>query len=927
MPQTPAVRRARIITNIVWLAAALSIAACLKGWYLRPYGPFMNLVLLGLPAMAALGGEGPSRKRSLGWILALAAWAGVWLPGMMSAGGRSRFPTAPQGAYVLAGSIILVSILRGVQRRIDPEADRRGVAGELVLAALPLLVVWLYRPFLIPDFFGGLDAQSYVYGMADVLAQARSGVFPVLVGQSEFMFEGVVHPLRTAPYHQYLGLGLDLLSGRTLGPAAIQHFTVIVTGLLASFGCLWALLRLGTRLWVAWVLVVLYVSSPAMLGALYGQEMFMTFMAFGWMPLAIYGNVRLLRDDGWEGWIALATGLAMVWFCHAPVGLWLTLGTAGMQGLRLFADEPPPGAWTRAAGGVGLFAALTAGYFWSVAEIALANPAPGAGGSGLTSLAVLALGMAGWLRLVATRALKWAAPVVAAVGVLGFGTRSHAVWLGGMLVLALAEGAVSRRWAACPWQRRRLEAAWVLALVGLLLAAVWVPPTREAAAALALLREVFPGNLAPVSAGANLLRDVQPGWGVLLAGLLGVSALRATERADGRVLALAVLTTLLLFFPVPGFTRALLGQLPPVIIGVSSASGGLRYLPVLVVLAIFAGAVGAEAWLARRPRLGPVLPAVLVLATGWSLAEAAKQVDHGARAIASTGAHLDIWRPENVRQFAYVFPGLPASPYLLNGVADYRLESRLLDARDPRAEWVAPQAWGDWQRVTATPEPGNAAFLRLSLRLTLAPGEHRALRFRFRAGPYDGYLVMRGPGGWYREYPMPEAGFGAQSFGVAPARPKVLSLWNSSDQPQPVEFVFQRADLKAAVPAEFADIAQLTFDPRSLPVRTDALVPEYRATIQDSPAGPALLETPRAFTPGYRARVNGAERPVLRSPNNRVAVRLDEARGSRVELRYAGTVAFWTALGVSGLAWAFVLGGLVAAGRRRGRATATGVVV
>ncbi|MEN9663156.1 MAG: hypothetical protein RL324_2105 [Verrucomicrobiota bacterium] len=910
MPQTPAVRRARIITNVVWLAAALSIAACLKGWYLRPYGPFMNLVLLGLPAMAALGGESPFRKRSLGWILALAAWAGVWLPGMMSAGGRSRFPTAPQGAYVLAGSIILVSILRGVQRRIDPEADRRGVAGELVLAALPLLVVWLYRPFLIPDFFGGMDAQSYAYGMADVLAQARSGVFPVLVGQSEFMFEGVVHPLRTAPYHQYLGLGLDLLSGRTLGPAAIQHLTVIATAMLAAFACLGCLLRLGTRLWVAGVLAALYVSAPAMLGYIFDQEMYMTFMAFGWLPLALYGNVRLLRRDDGEGWIALAAGLALVWYCHAPVGLWLTIFTGLMQGLRLFGGEAGSGSWVRAAGGAVLFGLLTVGYFWSVAEISLANPAPGPGGSGVTSLAVLAVGLACGIRFAATRHWPWAVSAAVAAGALSFGMHSYALWLGAILGLALIEAAVVGRWAACPWRERRMEATYGMILAGGLVAALLSgPPTGAAAAAFAIVLDLFPGNLRPVSPGANLLGDLQPGWALLLLGVIGVSASWASKRRDVRVLALATLTALVLYFPVPFLTRALLAQVPPAIIGISSVSLWLRYLPVLVGLGVFAGAIGSEAWMTRQPRLERMLAVVLGVACLWSVAESRKHTARGARTLAATGDHLDVWRPENVRQFAYFFPGMPASPYLVNGVADYRLESRLLDAANPRLEAVAPLPWDDsgWQRITAAPEPDNPLFLRLSLRLTLAPGEHRALRFRFLAGPYDGVLIMRGPRGWYREYELPEAGFGPNSFGVSPGRPKVVSIWNSGASPQPVEFTFQRSAQKpgAAMPLEFADVQQLTFDPQSLPVRTDALIPSYRATTAVA-AGPALLEVPRAFIPGYRAWVNGTEHLVVRSPNSRVAVRVD-AGSNKIEVRYAGTRMLWTALTISGLAWTGIL--------------------
>ena len=77
-----------------------------------------------------------------------------------------------------------------------------------------MLAVWLYRPFLDAGFFGGVDARSYGYTMIDVLRQARAGVFPVLVGQTEFMFNGTIHPIRTAPYHHYLGILLDRITCR-----------------------------------------------------------------------------------------------------------------------------------------------------------------------------------------------------------------------------------------------------------------------------------------------------------------------------------------------------------------------------------------------------------------------------------------------------------------------------------------------------------------------------------------------------------------------------------------------------------------------------------------------------------------------------------------------------------------------------------------
>jgi hypothetical protein len=185
------------------------------------------------------------------------------------------------------------------------------------------------------------------------------------------------------------------------------------------------------------------------------------------------------------------------------------------------------------------------------------------------------------------------------------------------------------------------------------------------------------------------------------------------------------------------------------------------------------------------------------------------------------------------------------------------------------------------------------------------------LRFRFFDRRYSGVLIMRGPRGWYRQYQLPDAGFGPKSFGVDSERPKTLALWNSSSEPQPVDLVFYRPELPADshAPVDFAELAMLTYDPAKLPVRTLGLIP-YRASVTLSE--PAFLETPRAFIPGYRATVNGQPHVVEASPNHRAMLKLNPGE-NLVELRYAGTPWLWLAFGVSALTWCSLLAGAVRA--------------
>jgi hypothetical protein len=243
-----------------------------------------------------------------------------------------------------------------------------------------------------------------------------------------------------------------------------------------------------------------------------------------------------------------------------------------------------------------------------------------------------------------------------------------------------------------------------------------------------------------------------------------------------------------------------------------------------------------------------------------------------------------------VRQFSYIFHGLPVSPYLTNGVIDPQLESRLLRVDDPSREAAEPVDFTGAREVVLSSKADETSpiWLYLEPKLTLAPGERLLLRFEFFERNYTGALLMRGPNGFYREYPLPAAGFYAKSFGVDPARPKTVALWNTGAVPQPVELVFLRAEAPADG-REFGDFARVKIQPyflERLPVRTETLIP-YRARVKA--AEPAWLETPRAFIPGYRASVDGRETEVVASPNNMAMFKVP---------------ALWTALGVSAATWA-----------------------
>lgn len=839
------------------------------------------------------------------WLGFVSIIVGVWL--LVCLLGRAGWTgiSPARGAYVLWAGTILAVAFRALAKARTEGTGAPQWTEEIRLVSFPVLALWLFRPFITSDFFGGSDGRWYGYAMIDALQQARAGVFPVLVGQSEFMSDGSINPIRLAPYYQDFGIGLDILTARALTPVAVQHLTVLVTAAFSGGICYMCLTALHpVRRWLAWVLSVLYVSVPAAGAFIYSQEMQMTFMTFAWLPVVMYGNARLLQREDFAGWIWLSTGLALVWLSHAPIGAWATLCTLGVQGLRLLTRDTQWTAWRRAGAGSLLFGGLTAFYFWPLAE--LSQTSSGGTGYVIGYILPLTVGLAAVIRHLATGRRSWLGLAVLATAGLWFMSRSHGRWLGTSVVLAAGVTTADMRWPA--WRVRERLPEWsvaVLVLGGLLMLPFGLPV--DEIPALAVVQGLFPASLQPVSGSGRGLADIQIGYGLWTVLLLGLIAVAIRPTWEGRLFGLMGLALLAMSVPVPGLTHFLLGTVPDPLVDISSSTLWVRYIPLLAMVAVFLGFIGGAAWPVRSSRAMVGLALLAGLALGWSLRESEKFVRHGYRVINSAEEVSAFYRPENIRLYSFILRNLPASPYMTNGVVDYLLESRLLRAADPTMEARPPVDWTRTREVTFTTKVDDRTPGRLSLepKLTLAPGERLLLRFEFFDKPYTGRLVCQGPNGFYREYFLPAAGFFAKSFGVAPERPKTIALWNTSDRPQPVELIFLCEELPADG-SPFGDFAKVTMQPytaEQLAVNTLGLIP-YRARAHADE--PMYLETPRAFIPGYSATVNGAYTPVTRSPNNRSMVKLP-AGDNLVELRYTGTPALRLAFALSALCWCALL--------------------
>jgi len=333
-------------------------------------------------------------------------------------------------------------------------------AGRLLLLAAA--GVWLLHPFATGRQIGAGDALWYANMLADFVLQLRAGVFPIFVGQTIHAFNGAVYPLRVAPLYQHLAGILDLLTLHRLGFFALQHLLVIVCGAAGLFGCYFALVAVApARRWSATLLAILYLSCPGILAVIYTQDLYMTWTAVPFLPLAAYGIVRTFQRDDWASQYWLAAPLAALWWAHSPVAMWMTGFAALTQLARLAAGGrnggTARGPLARAAGGGLIFAALAQYPIFSFTTLRPA-PAPAAVAYTPPPLDLIPVNVrAAWPRAVL--------PLSPRAGSLGD------VQLGYGLALMAALAAARRRRPTLPW----ISGLLLLGVAGFALLLVPVP--------------------------------------------------------------------------------------------------------------------------------------------------------------------------------------------------------------------------------------------------------------------------------------------------------------------------------------------------------------------------------------------------------------------------------------------------------------------
>lgn len=435
------------------------------------------------------------------------------------------------------------------------------------LAVLLLLCATgaLYWPYAGDAFISGnadRDAVAYLCVLRDACEQARAGVWPVYVGQSEARFNGGLYPQAQAPLFTFVAPLVDLLTARALAPTALMNLMLMTAALGGALSTFAALRRLAPDApWVAAALAFAYVACPGVMGVLVRLDMVTSFLCVALLPWLWRALFDVWEGAETRGGVGLGLTLAALVALHPPVALWAgtAAACAGLAGLALLRRGP-----RAALVGAGVFGLAAAWPLTSAFGLAQGRAhAIGVGGAG------------GWL------APEMVQGVMASV---------RADFPAALLPLGWARGG-----AVNGWPGDELGPGWLPAL--------------------------WRGGLLPyLQLGYGLWSALLGG------GALALLALARRRPFDPRLVALLAAAALLVvcLWPVPVVTERLWSALPGVYTLTKWWPAQRLYL-VLASLAAPVGLLAWNAARpAARPRHARVRPALVLLLCAWSAAEASK---------------------------------------------------------------------------------------------------------------------------------------------------------------------------------------------------------------------------------------------------------------------------------------------------------------
>ena len=791
--------------------------------------------------------------------------------------------------------------------RVSPAAE----AARLALVGLGIFLC--YGPYLTVRRLGGVDAAWYATALQDYLHQWRALHLPALSGEGASYWNGGIHPFRSAPMLMIVAGLVDLVSWGQGGAYAVQHACVWVSACAGAFGFYALAVRLApAHRWAGALLALAYLMTPSWLDVIVGAEAYMSFMAFGILPLILYAHARTLISQDGGGFTALGVGLALLWSCHPPIAMLTTLASVLIQTASIIVHRQYP--WGAALRAVGWFACLSAYYFGAMSEL---PPRPGYSQPWeLLQVIGLCVAVVGFARfaLQGYRA-GWAIVGAVGLGIVALRSTPWLVALASAFAFALLLSWVLRKWGRGEPRRGALEVIALSLVLGCLVGQAFMSARGDAginptpSATLLANSKEYADILTPLGE-VGILR---PGLAIMLIALGVTVGITQVRSPAFRIIWLGGVFLSLTYFRLPWVSDFIVATFPGYLAVVCNLGFCLRVIPVIVSLAALGGVFWFREVGSRRPAQARAALGLLALSLGVGLVQVVRFAQRERVLTAAPEYNAKYIRADETRITRYAYDLVPVPSYTTDGITDPRLECRLISAEGrvilaPDDQARAAEFSGSRSiPLKASAILNTQGWYSLSRAVSVPPGKSLLLRFLFRTDhAYSGWLFLASENE-YREYQLPSSGF-ERSFGSGQKNSRVILLWNSGKETEHFEITYRpSAGDTLTVGDDFGSVRVSGWEPDCVPIAVRSLNP---LTIDVDAPVDGFVETCRVFLPGYRAWVDGVEMAVSESRESLVQVPVGEGHHTvvvrrgvtlRVACALLVTLSGWCALGFMSL--------------------------
>lgn len=441
------------------------------------------------------------------------------------------------------------------------------------------------------------------------------------------------------------------------------------------------------------------------------------------------------------------------------------------------------------------------------------------------------------------------------------------------------------------------------------------------------LLQPIPDVFLPLSQGKNGLYFLQLGyslWFVII--LATLAALRSSGTLLIRLMLTLITIILLFLYPLPGIGRFLWSNAPALVLDITNIFPNQRLYVILAAAGCFVGALALQKISgSERHKIKGMLAITLTGLFVWNIYQISFFIKHGNAARSSNESisdPKDSWGSSNNMQF--VGFGLPKEylQSLFTGSHASQLKSRLLDSqKNPISAYDNEQYVINLCLGSTTTKNEASLNDKISLpfeatlkeplsiaKLNLHPNFHYLLCADMSTS--HGYALFQLLDTQRREKASLEVPYTVTG---APVRQKIGIPFYFTDQKNKgmTDSLFDFRVWSREQPlVKLYNVGVTSYEPANLPIVIESYTP-YSAKVITKPEH-KYIEIIKLFTPGYAARVNGEETPIIESERKTIIIPLKSSGSNKIELAYVGTPGMRTSFYISAVSWCLVIVFLVA---------------